>query len=99
LQDPDNYDDPEDMVSPEDLDELRSNPASVITLPSFVYVFLADYLRDNFEVLDSMRTFAESPEYQDVFKKLEKKYGKSDRTAVKRGVRDTLASLSASRPD
>lgn len=99
LLDPDNYDDPEDMISPEDLDELRSNPASVITLPSFVYVFLADYLRDNFEVLDSMRTFAESPEYQDVFKKLEKKYGKSDRSAVKRGVKDTLASLSASRPD
>ncbi len=96
---PENIADPEDMVSEEELEELRANPEVTVTMPGFFVAFLADYLSDNFEMLDTMRTFVESDEYKKVFNKLEKKYGKSDKESVKKGVKSTLRDLSASRPD
>jgi hypothetical protein len=96
---PENIADPEDMVSEEELEELRANPEVTVTMPGFFIAFLNDYLSDNFELLDTLRTFIESDEYKKVFNKLEKKYGKSDKESVRKGVKSTLRDLAASRPE
>jgi len=101
LSDPRSYDSPEDALSPEEINDLRSNLSSVLTLPGFIYEFLVDFLRreDNWELLDSMRTFSQSAPYQAVYKKLEKKYAKTDREALKKDVKSRLGALGAARQD
>ena len=92
LTDPENFESPDDMLSPEDLMQFRQNPEAVVTLPSFFCTFLLDFLRENYEVLDSLRTFADSKEYKSVLNDLKKKY-KSDASDTRRGIRDVLANI------
>lgn len=92
LTDPENFENPDDMLSPEELMQLRQNPEAVVTLPSFFCVFLLDFLRENYDVLDSLRTFADSKEYKSVFNELKKKY-KSDTSDTRRGIKDVLANI------
>jgi hypothetical protein len=99
LSDPENYESEDDMVSPEEIEEFRMNPDSVVTLPSFVYVFLVDYLRNNFDLLDRLRTFSESQEYTSLMTQLKNKYKNVDKNQSQQAAKDALRALSAMRPD
>jgi hypothetical protein len=96
---PENISNPEDMISEEDLEELRANPAQTVTLPGFYIAFLNEFLDENYEVLDSMRTFSGSQEYQKVFNQLREKYKDLPRGEIMKLVKQVLAQLAKARPD
>ncbi len=97
LTDPENYEDPSDMISEDDVEAFRQHPEAVVTLPSFICVFLLDFLRDNYDMLDSLRTFSDSKEYKKVFSELQKKHKGASGKEVASGLKDVLRKIDNAR--